>query len=59
MANNTLKYKKINNILRSEKINLWNKANFTLLYILLFAILIFIASVIMMIKKKDKEKIYD
>ena len=59
MANNTLKYKKINNILRSEKINLWNKANFTLLYILLFAILIFIASVIIMIKKKDKEKIYD
>jgi len=59
MANNTLKYKKINNDVRKESIKLWNKANFILLYIGLFILIIFISSVFLMIKKKDKEKIYD
>lgn len=59
MANNTLKYKRINDEIRYKSINLWNKANFTLLYILFFIISIFIFSVILMIRKKDKEKVYD
>ena len=59
MANNTLKYKKINNSTRQKDIKIWNKANFSLLYILLFLIIIFITSIFVMIRKKDKEKIYD
>ena len=59
MANNTLKYKKINNSTRQKNIKIWNKANFSLLYILLFLIIIFITSIFVMIRKKDKEKIYD
>ena len=59
MANNTLKYKKINNNLRQDSIKSWNKANFTLLYIVLFILIIFIVSVFLMVMKKDKEKIYD
>jgi hypothetical protein len=59
MANNTLKYKKINNSSRQKDIKIWNKANFLLLYIVLFIIIIFIASVFLMIRKKDKEKVYD
>lgn len=59
MANNTLKYKKINNSIRKKDIKVWNKANFSLLYIVLFLITAFIASIFIMIRKKDKEKIYD
>ena len=59
MANNTLKYKKINNSSRQKDIKLWNKANFSLLYIILILIIVFITSVFVMIRKKDKEKIYD
>jgi len=59
MANNTLKYKKINNSIRKKDIKVWNKANFSLLYIVLFLITAFIASIFVMIRKKDKEKIYD
>ena len=57
MANNTLKYKKINNSSRQKDIKLWNKANFSLLYIIL--ILIIVLYLFVMIRKKDKEKIYD
>ena len=59
MANNTLKYKKINNSIRKKDIKVWNKANFSLLYIVLFLVTAFIASIFVMIRKKDKEKIYD
>ena len=59
MAINTLKYKKINNSSRQKDIKLWNKANFSLLYIILILIIVFITSVFVMIRKKDKEKIYD
>ncbi|MBT7542766.1 MAG: ABC transporter substrate-binding protein [Gammaproteobacteria bacterium] len=57
MANNTLKYNKINDNIRSEKIKIWNKANFTLMYILLVLLVSFIISVLVMIKKKDEEKV--
>ena len=57
MANNTLKYKKINNSSRQKDIKIWNKANFTLMYVLLLLLAVFIISVLLMIKKKDEEKI--
>ena len=57
MANNTLKYKKIDDDVRSKKIKIWNKANFTLMYVLLLLLAVFIISVLLMIKKKDEEKI--
>ena len=56
MANNTLKYKKISIKEREGNIKIWNKANFTLLYVLLFLFISLIVSVFIMIKKKDKEK---
>ena len=59
MANNTLKYKKISIEEREGNIKIWNKANFTLLYVLLFLFISLIVSVFIMIKKKDKEKAYD
>ena len=59
MANNTLKYKKISIKEREGNIIIWNKANFTLLYVLLFLFISLIFSVFIMIKKKDKEKAYD
>ena len=59
MANNTLKYKKISIKEREGNIKIWNKANFTLLYVLLFLFISLIVSVFIMIKKKDKEKAYD
>ena len=59
MANNTLKYKKIKNDIRMEKIKIWNKPNFILLYFLLLVAFIFLLSIIIMIKIKDREKIYD
>ena len=59
MANNTLKYKKISIKEREGNIKIWNKANFTLLYVLLFLFISLIISVFIMIKKKDKEKAYD
>ena len=59
MANNTLKYKKIKNDIRMEKIKIWNKPNFILLYFLLLLVFIFLVSIIVMIKIKDREKIYD
>ena len=59
MANNTLKYKKIKNDIRMGKIKIWNKPNFILLYFLLFLIFIFLVSIFIMIKIKDREKIYD
>ena len=57
MANNTLKYKKINNTLRENNIKIWNKPNFLLVYIFIILIVIFIASVLLMVRKKEKEKI--
>ena len=57
MANNTLKYKKINNTLRENNIKMWNKPNFSLVYIFIILIVIFIASVLLMVRKKEKEKI--
>jgi len=59
MANNTLKYKKINNNIRHDKISKWNKPDFTLLHILFIIFLIFIFSVLLTIRKKEKEKAYD
>ena len=59
MANNTLKYKKIKLISRNDSIKLWNKANFTLLYILSFLFFLLVFSVFFMVRKKDREKIYD
>jgi len=59
MANNTLKYKRIKNDIRMEKIKIWNKPNFILLYFLLFLVFIFLVSIFIMIKMKDREKIYD
>jgi len=59
MANNTLKYKKIKLNSRNKNIKSWNKANFTLLYILAFLIFLLILSVFFMVRKKDREKIYD
>jgi len=59
MANNTLKYKRIKNDIRMEKIKIWNKPNFILLYFLLFLVFIFLVSILIMIKTKDREKIYD
>ena len=59
MANNTLKYKRIKNDIRMEKIKIWNKPNFILLYFLLLVAFIFLLSIIIMIKIKDREKIYD
>jgi len=59
MANNTLKYKKIKLISRNDSIKLWNKANFTLLYILSFLFFSLVFSVFFMVRKKDREKIYD
>ena len=59
MANNTLKYKKISIKEREGNIIIWNKANFTLLYFLLFLFISLIFSVFIMIKKKDKEKVYN
>ena len=59
MANNTLKYKEISYQKRSENIKLWNKPNFNLLYFLLILIFIILISVLFMIRKKDKEKVYD
>ena len=57
MANNTLKYKKINNTLRENNIKMWNKPNFSLVYIFIIFIVIFIASILLMVRKKEKEKI--
>ena len=59
MANNTLKYKEIINQKRLERIKLWNKPNFSLLYFLFILILGILISVLYMIRKKDKEKVYD
>ena len=59
MANNTLKYKRIKNDIRMEKIKIWNKPNFILLYFLLFLVFIFLVSIFIMIKMKDREKVYD
>ena len=59
MANNTLKYKKISTEERKGNIKIWNKANFALLYVLLFLFVSLIFSVFIMVKKKDKEKAYD
>ena len=59
MANNTLKYKKISINEREANTKIWNKANFTLLYVLLFLFISLIFSVFIMIKKKDTEKAYD
>ena len=57
MANNTLKYKKINNILRDKNIKIWNKPNFSLVYIFIALIIVFIVSILLMVRKKEKEKI--
>ena len=59
MANNTLKYKKIKNDIRMGKIKIWNKPNFILLYFLLFLVFVFLVSIFIMIKMRDREKIYD
>jgi len=57
MANNTLKYKKINNTLREKNIKIWNKPNFSLVYIFIALIIVFIVSILLMVRKKEKEKI--
>ena len=59
MANNTLKYKDINESKRLNNIKSWNKPNFILLYFLIFIIFIIFLSILYMIRKKEKEKIYD
>jgi len=59
MANNTLKYKDINVSNRHENIKLWNKPNFSLLYILILAIILILFSVLLIIKRKEREKVYD
>jgi len=59
MANNTLKYKNINNDIRIEKISKWNKPNYLLIYFFIIIIIIFILSTFIMVRKKDKENAYD
>ena len=59
MANNTLKYLKVNNEKRLLSIKSWNKPNFIIFYIFLFLLSLIVISVIFMIRKKDKEKIYE
>ena len=59
MANNTLKYKDINVSNRHENIKLWNKPNFSLLYILILTIILILFSVLLIIKRKEREKVYD
>ena len=59
MANNTLKYKNINNDIRIEKTNKWNKPNYLLIYFFIIIIIIFMLSTFIMVRKKDKENAYD
>ena len=55
MANNTLKYKKINNELRESNIKIWNKPNFLLVYIFVILIFLFMLSVMLMVRKKTRK----
>ncbi len=59
MANNTLKYKDINVSNRLENIKIWNKPNFSLLYIFVLALIFILFSVLSIIKRKEREKVYD
>mgnify|MGYP004301531167 FL=1 len=57
MANNTLKYLRVNQTQRLKSIQKWNKPNFSILYVTAVIILFLIFSLIKNIRKRDSQKI--
>jgi len=57
MANNTLKYLRVNQTQRLKSIQKWNKPNFSILYVAAVIILFLIFSLIKNIRKRDSQKI--
>ena len=57
MANNTLKYLRVNQTQRLKSIEKWNKPNFSILYVAAVIILFLIFSLIKNIRKRDSQKI--